>query len=153
MIGPLVDLANKNQVDPDKIKLEVAIYSLTQNFHAQYPQCPIAGAYFLRDGNVLGALIFPVQCHEAEPYSGAHAVVIIRIESTTIPVVGRGQISTRQLVIKNSSNAEQIIRIPEVYNTDEFNRNPIAFKAKFTAFTEDDFLISPAGWNLQFKTI
>ena len=153
MIGPLVALAKKNQVDPDKIKLEVAIYSLTQNFQAQYPQFPIAEGYFLRDGNVLGTLIFPARSHEAIPYSGAHAVVIVRIERTTIPLSGGRQISTREFVIKNSYNDEHIIRIPEFYNIDEFDRDPVAFKAKFTAFTADDYLISPAGLNLQFKTI
>ena len=134
------------------MKLEVLIFSLTPNFHIQYPKLTIVQEFFLRNGNVLGTLLFPVGCHEVEPYSGGHAVVIIGIEHTTIPIAG-GQMSTTEYVIKNSLNAEQIIRIPEVYNTDDFYRDPMAFRVMFTDLTDDDYLISPAAWNLQLKTI
>ena len=60
---------------------------------------------------------------------------------------------TREFVIKNSYNAEQIIRIPEVYNTHGFDQDPAGFKAKYTAITQDDFLIFPFGLNLKFKNI
>jgi len=84
----------------------------------------------LRNGNVVGTRIFPVRDYEAERYSGAHAVVIIRIiEPVDIPIAGGRQLSTRIFVIKNSYNNCPEIFIPEVYNTDEFDRDPIGYQS------------------------
>ncbi len=142
MIGPLFELAKKYQVDPDTIKLEAA-----------YPPLKNVQPYFLKDGNVLGTLIFHAQSYEKVKDSGAHAVVIIRIETTKIPIAGGGQLTTREFVIKNSYNADKIVRIPEIYNIDEFDKDRVAFKAKFAGFAPDDYLILPFGAHLKFSTI
>ena len=98
MIGPLVDLAKKYKVDPDKMTLE----SISAPLNNVPP-------HILKDGNVLGTLIFPAQTYETNP-DIAHACVLIGIEQTRIPIAGGGQQATRQFVIKNSYNTEQISR-------------------------------------------
>ena len=142
MISPLVDLAKKYKVDPEKMKLEFTYETLIN-----------VQPYFLKDGNVLGTIIFHAESYERVKYSSAHAVVIIGIEPKTIPIAGGRQLATREFVIKNSYNAETTIRIPELYNTEEFDKDRVAFKAKFTAFTSDNYFISPFGAHLKFKTI
>ena len=133
MISPLVQLIQKYQVDPKKMKLEMSTFPLDATIQQS----------FFQDGNVLGTIVYNAHDYFRSGGSAcAHACVIISVDP-----------KTREFVIKNSYNAEHIIRVPEVYNTHAFDNNPAAFRAKYTAITQDDYLMYPGGMHLKFETI
>ena len=144
MISPLVDLVKKYKVDPEKMKLEMSTLPLDATIQQS----------FFKGGNVLGTYVYRAHDYFQNGTAAvAHACVIIRVEPKTISISQGDKMVTRELVIKNSYNAEQIIRIPQAYNTDEFDQDPAAFKAKFTDIKPNDFLVVPFGAHLNFKTI